>query len=154
MLKPYSFLMYFLAIIAFFFLGLVFAGITEAGKGQMLAGGAIVFGYGVVGAFIGFCLALLLAYNFRRSLILKINGLLALIIVASFAYFTIKYQKRQREKLENEPQKKEQPKTQEATSTAEDAAQDEQIAMFTNLEVKIQSETEMGLELSSPWYIF
>ncbi|MDX1317257.1 MAG: hypothetical protein R3262_06895, partial [Xanthomarina gelatinilytica] len=59
--KPYSFLMYFLAIIAFFFLGIVYANITEAGKGQMLAGGAIVFGYGVIGAFIGLCLSIFTA---------------------------------------------------------------------------------------------
>ncbi|WP_411896182.1 hypothetical protein [Winogradskyella sp. A2] len=150
MLKPYSFFMYFLALIAFFFLGLIYAGITEAGKGQMLAGGAIVFGYGVIGAFIGLCLSLFLACILKRSLIIKVNGLLALIIVASFSYFTIKYQKRQRQKLEHESQKKEQPKTYEAPSQAEDKAQAKQIAMLIELKVKIQSETKMGLGMFTP----
>lgn len=150
MLKPYSFFMYFLALIAFFFLGLIYAGITDAGKGQMLAGGAIVFGYGVIGAFIGLCLSLFLAHYLKRSLIIKINGLLALIIVASFGYFTIKYQKRQREKIEHESQKKEQPKTQEAPSTAAGVAQAKQIAMLTDLDVGIQSETKMGLGMFTP----
>mgnify|MGYP000173900014 CR=1 FL=1 len=113
MFKAYSFLMYFLALIAFFFLGLIYAGITEAGKGQMLAGGAIVFGYGVIGAFIGLCLALVLAYNLKRHWIIKINILLTLIIAASFAYFTIKYQKRQKEK---EQQKIEQQKVKKPTA--------------------------------------
>jgi hypothetical protein len=142
--------MYFLALIAFFFLGLIYAGITEAGKGQMLAGGAIVFGYGIIGAFIGLCLSLFLAYKLKRSLILKINGLLALIIIASFGYFTIKYQKRQREKFEQEFRKSEQPKTQEAPSTAEGAVQAKEIAMLTDLEVRIQSETKMGLGMFTP----
>lgn len=146
MVKPYSFLMYVLAIIAFFFLGLVYAGIVEAGKGQMLAGGAIVFGYGVIGAFIGLCVALFLAYNLKRAFIIKINGVLALIIVASFAYFTIKYQKRQQEKLENEPQ----PKTQEATAIAKDTEPAKQMAMLTDLDIKTQSEKEMGLGMFTP----
>lgn len=108
-LKPYSFLMYFLAIIAFFFLGVVYAGIIDAGKGQMLAGGAIVFGYGVIGAFIGLFASLLTAFKAQRHIIIKINGLLALIIVTSFIYFTLKYQKRQRVKLDSAPSNREQP---------------------------------------------
>lgn len=108
MAKPYSFLMYFLAIIAFFFLGLVYAGITEAGKGQMLAGGAIVFGYGVIGAFIGLCVSLFTAFKAQRHIIIKINGLLVFIIAASFLYFYLNYQKREQEKLKKENVKREQ----------------------------------------------
>lgn len=148
--KPYSFLMYFLAIIAFFFLGLVYAGITEAGKGQMLAGGAIVFFHGLVGAFIGLCLSLFTAFKAKRGLIFKINGLLALIIVASFAYFTLKYQNRQQEKLENNPPKKEQPKAQEATSTAEEAIQSKPMALLIDSAVKKQAEPIMGLGMFTP----
>lgn len=150
--KPYSFLMYFLAIIAFFFLGIVYAGITEAAKGQMLAGGAIVYGYGVIGAFIGLCLSLLIAFKTKRHIIIKINGLLVLAIVASFAYFYINYQKRQREKLENKPPKKEQQKTQVTKSKAEDAEQTKPMAMLTNTKVDIQSETYMGLGMFTPNY--
>lgn len=115
--------MYFLAIIAGFFLGLVYAAITEAGKGQMLAAGAIVFFHGLIGAFIGLCLSLFAAFKVRRDLIIKINVVLALVIVTSFAYFYVKYQKRQREKLENEPFKQEQPKTPKKTVPAGEAMQ-------------------------------
>jgi uncharacterized protein YacL len=112
--------MYFLAIITFFFGGLIYAGITEAGKGQMLAGGAIVFGYGVVGAFIGLCISIFTALKAQRLLIIKINGILALIVVASLSYLTLKYQKRQREKSEHEPPKTEAPTTQKQTTPASD----------------------------------
>lgn len=148
--KPYSFLMYFLAIIAFFFLGLVYAGITEAGKGQMLAGGAIVFGYGVIGAFMGLCLSIFTAIKANRQVIIKINGLLTLIIVASFTYFYFNYQKRQREKLENEPPKREQPTTLKPTAPAANAQQIEPLAMLTNTEVETQTETIMGLGMFTP----
>lgn len=146
--KSYSFLMYFLAIIALFFLGLIYAGIVEAGKGQMLAGGAIVLGYGVIGAFIGFCLSLVAAFNAKRALIIKINIILTLIIVTSFAYFTIKYQKRQREKLENDKPKREQPK--KPTAPAQEAQQTEPIAILSNFEDKLQTETIMGLGMFTP----
>ncbi len=147
LVKPYSFLMYFLAIIAFFFLGIVYAGIIEAGKGQMLAGGAIVLGYGVMGAFIGLCVSLFTAYKARRGLIIKINGLLALVIVASFAYFTIKYQKRQKEK---EEQKTERTKPKKPTAPAAEAQQTKPIAMLTNAGLEMDSETDMGLGMFSP----
>jgi hypothetical protein len=148
--KPYSFLMYFLAIIAFFFLGIVYAGITEAGKGQMLAAGAIVFGYGVIGAFIGLCLSIITAIKAKRHIIIKINGLLTLIIVASFAYFYINYQKRQREKLENNPPTKEQPTTPKTTSPAADAQVTEPMAMLINPEINTQATSEMGLGMFTP----
>lgn len=150
--KPYSFLMYVLAIIAFFFLGLVYAGITEAGKGQMLAGGAIVFGYGVIGAFIGLCTALFTAFKAQRHLIIKLNWVLTLIIVASFSYFTIKYQIRQREKLENEPPKREQPTTPKPTAPAGDAQQTEPLAMLIDNKIEIQSESDIGLGMFAPNY--
>ena len=108
--KPYSFILYFLSIIAFFFLGLVYAGITDAGKGQMLAGGAIVFGYGVIGALLGFVFSLFIAFKASPSVIKKLNIVFLLIIAISLSYFTISYQNRNKEEpamgsyLENQPQ--------------------------------------------------
>jgi hypothetical protein len=93
--KPYSFLMYFLAIIAFFFLGLVYAGITDAGKGQMLAGGAIVLGYGVIGMLIGLVFSLIAAFKVKRIIIIRLNVVFILIIAASIIFIKINYQKRQ-----------------------------------------------------------
>jgi hypothetical protein len=147
MVKPYSFLLYLLAIIAFLFLGIVYAGITEAGKGQMLAGGAIVLGYGVIGAFIGLCLSLFLAYKVKRQTILKTNGILALIMIASIAYFTIKYQKRQQER---EQQKIEQQKPKKTTPPVKEAPQTKPLALLTNANLKTQTDNEMGLGIFKP----
>ena len=52
--KPSNILFYFLSAILFFFLGMIFAGITNAGKDQGLAAGAIVFGYGIIAGFVTF----------------------------------------------------------------------------------------------------
>lgn len=142
--------MYLLAIIAFFFLGLVYAGIAEAGKGQMLAGGAIVFGYGVMGALIGLILSLIAAFKAKRSLIIRINVILTLIIVASFMYFRIKYQKRQQEKLENQPPKTEQPTTPKPTTPAADTQVSDAIAMLLPSDINKQKEPIMGLGMFTP----
>ena len=150
MTKPYSLLMYFLAIIAFFFLGLVYAGITEAAKGQMLAGGAIVFFYGVIGAFIGLCLSLFIAFHAKRHIIIRLNGILVFIIVASITYFYFNYQKRQLERLENEPPKKEQPLTPKPTSPAADAQPIEPLAMLMDNKAERQTESIMGLGMFTP----
>lgn len=96
--KPYSLLMYFLAIIACFFLGLLYAKMVEAGKGQMLAGGAIFLGYGVIGSAIGLILALFVAKRSNRKTIIKTNIVLTISIVLLFGFFHIRYKKRQKEK--------------------------------------------------------
>lgn len=115
MLKPYSFLLYFLAIIFFFFVGLSFAGWMEAGKNQGLAGGAIVFGYGVLGAIIGLLVALFVARSISRKLIIRFNIVLALCILAFYAFYHIRFLERQKErKQENE--RMEQPKEPTASS--------------------------------------
>jgi uncharacterized membrane protein YjfL (UPF0719 family) len=148
--KPYSLFMYVLAIIAFFFLGLVYAGITEAGKGQMLAGGAIVFGYGIIGAFIGLCISIVIAIKANRSIIIKLNVLLALVIMASYAHFHLKYQKRQREKIENDTIKKEQPINTKPTAPAADAQKGEPMAILYTSNKTNQIKTSMSLGMFSP----
>ncbi len=98
MLKPYSFLLYFLALITFFFVGLSYAGIVEAGKNQGLAGGAIVVGYGVISAVIGLIIALFISYKTSRKSIFRLNIFLALSIVGFYSWFHVKYLKSQKEK--------------------------------------------------------
>lgn len=146
--KAYSFLMYLLAIIAFFFLGLLYAGMIDAGKGQMLAGGAIVFGYGVVGAFIGLILSIVVAFKSNRTIIIRVNILLLIIIIASITYFRIKYQKRQDEKLKNDA-KTEQPTTKPITSPANNEIS-APMAMRFNSDSKIKAEPIMGLGMFKP----
>lgn len=114
MIKPYSFLLYLLAFVCFFFIGVSYAGVIEAAKGQMLAGGAIVVGYGVAGAFIGFLLSLIVANKMDRKIIIKLNIALAIFIVGFWAYYQIKYQQRQNAK-DQEKQQLEQTKKQTTT---------------------------------------
>ena len=91
LLNAPSIFLYFLAIIAFFFVGVSYAGWVEAGKNQGLAGGAIVIGYGVVAAFIALISALFIAYYIKRPVIVKINVVLAISILAFWGYYTWNY---------------------------------------------------------------
>ena len=102
MLKARSFLLYVLAIMAAFFAGLIVAGLLDAGKHQGLAGGAIVLGYGVVGAGVGLLVALFIAWQANRNTVVRLNGILAILILAFFVYFHIKYKEREAQKQEKE----------------------------------------------------
>ena len=110
MIKPYSFLLYFLALLCFFFIGVSYAGFVDAGKNQGLAGGAIVLGYGVMSASIGLIASLFLASKTSRKTIFTTNIILALSILAFWAYYHLKYLERKKTKA-LEKQKQEQPKT-------------------------------------------
>lgn len=111
LLKLYSFLLYLLTLICFFFIGITIAGIVDAGKNQGLAGGAIVLGYAVITALIGLIISLFVASKTNRKIIFRLNIILALSIVAFFAYYQIKYMKRQQAKVIKK-QQIEQPKQQ------------------------------------------
>lgn len=132
MLKPYSFLLYFLAILTFFFVGLTYAGIIEAGKNQGLAGGAIVLGYGVMGAFFGFIAALFVANRTNRKIIFRLNIILAICIVGFYAFYHLKYLERQKAKA-LEKQNIEKPKEPKQKTPTKPVAPDaEPTAMFIN----------------------
>ena len=109
MLKLYSLLLYPLTLIAFFFVGISYAGIMEAGKNQGLAGGAIVFGYGIMAAVIGLVLALFVAYRTKRKIIFRLNIVLAISIAVFYVYYHLKFLERQKTKAQ-EKQNIEQPK--------------------------------------------
>ncbi|WP_158858866.1 hypothetical protein [Lunatibacter salilacus] len=98
MLKPYSFLLYLLSFITSFFLGMSYAGIIEAGKNQGLAGGAIVFGYGVIAAVIGLIISFIVSNKSNRKIILRLNIILALCIAGFYGYFHVRFLERQKEK--------------------------------------------------------
>ncbi|WP_456439724.1 hypothetical protein [Psychroserpens sp.] len=110
--KAYSFLFYFLSGITSFFIGLSYAGIIEARKGQMLAGGAIVLGYGVIAGCIGFLLSIFVVYKSNRKIIIRVNILLTICIAAFYIYYHLKYKERQKVKeLENQKTEQRQHKT-------------------------------------------
>lgn len=94
LIKLYSLLLYPLAIIFSFLIGVSIAGLVEAGKDQMLAGGAIVLGYGVIAAFIGFCVALFIAYQGKRKTIIRLNAILFILSCLMIVYYNNDYKKR------------------------------------------------------------
>lgn len=88
--KPANFLFYFLSIIVFFVVGLYVAKLVGAGKGQMLAGGAIVLFYGLVSSVIAFILALIVANNVNHKTIIAINKILGLVFFLLVCLITYK----------------------------------------------------------------
>jgi hypothetical protein len=144
MIKPYSLLFYLLAFICSFFIGIVIAGLVEAGKGQMLAGGAIVLGYGVITAVIGFVISLFITLKTNRKLIFRGNIILAILILSFWGYFYIKYQNKQKIKAQ-EKQKTEQPKQQTAPGV------DKTSAFLYPEKKNLQPIKQMGLGMFSPY---
>lgn len=82
MIQPASLLLCLLALLVFFILGLYYAGITGAGEGQGLAGGAIVLGYGVLFGLSAVVAALFLARYAPHRYVVRANWILALVFVA------------------------------------------------------------------------
>ncbi len=104
LLKPYSLLLYLLVIIVFFFLGVIYAGIIDAGKNQGLAGGAIVLGYGVISSFFALLASLFAASRLSRNIIVNINKTLGIILVIFLAYFTWNYYTKVKPRREKQQQ--------------------------------------------------
>ena len=99
--KPYSLLSHLLSLILFFFIGLLFAKWTEAGKGQMLAAGAIVLSYGIVGGFSGLCLSVFVSSRWDKKNMIRLNLINMILILGLWGYFYNAYQKRKKEKDED-----------------------------------------------------
>jgi hypothetical protein len=76
-----SFLLYFLVLPVFFVLGTLFAFLTDAAKNQGLAGGAIVLMYGIMFAFVGLVIAIILTIYLTKEKIVKINRIFAVILL-------------------------------------------------------------------------
>ncbi len=97
-------LFFLLLFLVGFFMGILVADLVDAGKGQMLAGGAIVLGYGVVGAGFGLVIAIASTtfLNVKPTLIVLSNKILAIILLGLFIFFYIRFEQRQAEKIQNE----------------------------------------------------
>jgi mannose/fructose/N-acetylgalactosamine-specific phosphotransferase system component IID len=95
-------LFFVLCFLAGFFAGIMVATLVDAGKGQMLAGGAIVLGYGVVGAVLGLVVALYLSliYRAKPKDIILWNKLLAVLVLCFWIVFYVRYQQREAERKE------------------------------------------------------
>lgn len=79
--KLASILMYMLTLLLFFIVGMTIAGVTGVAKNQGLAGGAIVFFYGIITAIIAFIVALFVAFKTTPETILKINKILGVLLL-------------------------------------------------------------------------
>lgn len=93
-------LFYLLCILVGFFLGLFIAKMVDAGKDQMLAGGAIVLGYGIIGLGIGLVLAFLMTVIIRTksSHVILINKVLSASLLLLWLFFYLQYRNREAEK--------------------------------------------------------
>jgi len=123
--KPASLLFYFLMVIVFFFIGLYLAKLVGAGKGQMLAGGAIVLFYGLVSAGIAFTLALFVAHGVKHSTLIKFNkvlGVLFFLIVSITAYKVITREKKE-DPVKDHPKKTSAPAQKEIAMVAYKASE-------------------------------
>ena len=83
-----SFLLYILSTITFFLLGATFAGLSGIAKEQGLAGGTIVFIYGIIFATIAFVASLFLAYYGKHKIVLAVNRTLAIILIIEVLILT------------------------------------------------------------------
>lgn len=90
--KLSNLLFYLLITFIAFFLGMLLAGITGAGKGQGLAGGAIVFGYGVISAGVVFVISIFLAQWFGSAIVVRLNKIMLVVVAVMMALLFYRYQ--------------------------------------------------------------
>lgn len=150
--RPASLLFNFLTLLVFFILGLLYAGLIDAGKNQGLAGGAIVFWWGVLFAGVAFIISFFVTHKVKHKKIVIGNWILFLVLLTGYGIFHYRYVQRQKLKeKENQPYEK-QPVT--PTTSVNKAS----LFSFTT-EKKIKETTlqnvdnhPMGLGLFSPNY--
>jgi len=142
--KPASILMYLLVIIIFFMAGMTLAGVSGVADGQGLAGGAIVFFYGVISAIIAFMFSLFVVYKTKIITVIKINkilGVVFLLAVCIFIYRIILINK-------DETPEKELP----TKVTAPAASNETSMVSFKPVFTKQNVESKMSIGFFSPNY--
>ncbi len=92
--KPARIGFYILMLLAFLVLGLFYADFVDAGKGQGLAGGAIVIGYGVMFGGIAFVASFFIAHFLEISKIKIFNWMLLIFLAATWTYKYYEFKKR------------------------------------------------------------
>lgn len=112
LIKPINLLLYFQSTLVFFFVGAAYAGLTNAAKGQGLAGGAIVVGYGFMFALTAFIASILGAYYLKDRTIVITNRIMAILLIISIGILTYRFMAREKtENLEKEYPHHNQPST-------------------------------------------
>ncbi|WP_411031892.1 hypothetical protein [Spongiimicrobium sp. 3-5] len=99
--KPAKLLLYLLAAILGLMLGAMLAGLLGAGKGQGLAGGAIVLGYGVMGSLIAFISSIIIASYLTVKQVIKINKIVVILLLIFIGGLTYRYLNKEKTKTIN-----------------------------------------------------
>lgn len=142
MIKPAALLFYLLIILVFFAIGILYAGLTGAAEGQGLAGGAIVFFYGIISAFLAFIFSLFVVYKVEYRTIVIANRVLGILFFAFAVYSAYRIYTRERK----ETPVKEYPK--KTTAPATMASLNVSSALIGNTQQK--KTQEMGLGFFKP----
>ncbi|NHE56917.1 MFS transporter [Cyclobacterium plantarum] len=100
--KPASLLFSLLSLVVFFLIGMLYAGWIDAGKGQGLAGGAIVLGWGVIFALIAFVVSFFLTYRIVHKKIIVLNWVLFALLLAGYGIIHYNYVQREKSKEKND----------------------------------------------------
>ena len=92
MFRPASVLFVLLTLLISFVFGVVFASLSGAAEGQGLAGGAIVFFYGLIGSIIGLIGGIILVRNSKKATIIKFNKVLMIVafLITAWIVYRVK----------------------------------------------------------------
>ncbi|WP_373514425.1 hypothetical protein [Persicitalea sp.] len=142
LIKPASLLLYLLAVLVFFILVLTYGGLSGAGKGQGLAGGAIVFGYGLVAAFLALIVYFFVAFYASHIAVVKTNRILTAVLTVGILYTIYQSSFRQGEVQRSNPQ----------PTIPVKPAVIEKIVSISDTNPSQNTDTPMGLGFFSPDY--
>ena len=92
-------------LMTFFAVGMYFAYFIGAGKNQGLAGGAIVFGYGVIFGVIALVISFILVRFVKVKLIIKFNWILLLSTIIIYGVTILRFQERNKKDVQKELKK-------------------------------------------------
>lgn len=141
--KPARILFYILMLLTFCMLGFYYASFVDAGKGQGLAGGAIVLGYGLLFGSVAFVASFFIAHCLEISKIKIINWILLVLLGVSWAfkYYELKTRNAQQEE-QNKPYQNTNPtETTEAVSANKVLYVKEKDAITSNSETPSAGNT-------------
>ena len=156
LLKPASIAFYFLFAIVFFFFGMYLAKVTGAAKGQGLAGGAIVLGWGVMIGGLAFIASFFIVRYVVHKWVVRLNWLLLLIVATAYGITHYNYVERKKEKEKSEEKFDSRPATPVPTANNQ---QTKPMALLNKRENAPNSsiaqsikEKDMGMGFFSPNY--
>lgn len=152
--KPASIVFYILMFVVFFFIGIYIAGFVGAGKNQMLAGGAIVVGWGVMFAAIAFLASFFIVYYLQHKSIVRLNWILFVSLLILYGITHYRYIKRQKdkEKIEQAPIKHTKPISERATAVRYYKTANKVSPVDIKSETIQTTDSEMGIGFFSPNY--